>query len=251
VTIDLTGRGIRAVILDIEGTTTPMAFVAEVLFPFARAHLREFLESPRHAEDMAEVVRRLSAEHAADLHAGAAPPRWAPSSQNDRDGLPAYVEWLMDRDRKSPGLKLLQGLIWQRGYQAGQLRGQVYPDVPPAIRRWRAAGVMVAIYSSGSELAQRRLFESTPAGDLTPLLSGFFDTSVGAKTSVESYARIAERLGQQSGACVFISDVTMELTAAKAAGFETALSLRPGNAIQPDAAGWRTIHTFDGIIVGP
>ena len=170
------------------------------------------------------------------------PPRAGlrPTSATGRS--PAYVDWLMDRDRKSPGLKLLQGLIWERGYQAGELRGEVYPDVAPAIRRWRDAGIVVAIYSSGSELAQRLLFESTPAGDLTPLLSGFFDTAVGAKTSVDSYTHIAQRLGEPPNACLFISDVTSELNAARAAGFATVLSLRPGNVRQPDAAAWPAIH---------
>ena len=117
---------------------------------------------------MAEVRRLLAREHADDLARGEAVPDGALDSS---DAIAPYVTWLMDRDRKSPGLKLLQGQIWEAGYRAGELRGQVYPDVPPAIRRWRAAGLRVAIYSSGSELAQRRLFESTEHGDLTPLLS--------------------------------------------------------------------------------
>ena len=105
-----------------------------------------------------------------------------------------YCEWLMDRDRKSPGLKLVQGLTWERGYQAGELRGVVYPDVAPAMRQWKEAGLLVAIYSSGSELSQRRLFESVADGDLTPLISAFFDTAVGAKTDPASYRRIVAAL---------------------------------------------------------
>ena len=151
----------------------------------------------------------------------------------------------MDRDRKSPGLKLLQGLIWEAGYRAGELRGQVYPDVPPAIRRWRAAGLRVAIYSSGSELAQRRLFESTEHGDLTPLLSGFFDTGVGAKVASDSYARIAAALDVPPAAILFVSDVTRELTAAREAGLQVVLSIRPGNSAQPGSEAFERIESFD------
>jgi enolase-phosphatase E1 len=143
------------------------------------------------------------------------------------DAIAPYVTWLMDRDRKSPGLKLLQGQIWEAGYRAGELRGQVYPDVPPSIRRWRAAGLRVAIYSSGSELAQRRLFESTEHGDLTPVLSGFFDTG-SARSGVRGYGRIASARRAPSP-IVFVSDVTRADGRAEA-GVHVVLSLRPGNS---------------------
>ncbi|MFI5176997.1 MAG: acireductone synthase [Vicinamibacterales bacterium] len=241
-------RAIQVVLLDIEGTTTPIAFVHEVLFPFARTHLREFLRAHAGAPEVADAVRLLAVEHDHDLAGGGQPPAWSGSAASPAlEPLATYVEWLMDRDRKSPGLKLLQGRIWEDGYQAGTLRGQVYPDVTPAIRRWRAAGRRVAIYSSGSELAQRRLFESTEHGDLTPLLAGFFDTAVGAKVSAASYTRIAERLGVAPGAIHFVSDVTTELTAAREAGAAVVLSLRPGNSPQPDAEGYRSIRSFDEI----
>ena len=155
----------------------------------------------------------------------------------------------MDRDRKSPALKELQGHIWERGYQEGRLRGQVYPDVPAAIRRWRDAGLVVAIYSSGSELAQRRLFESTEHGDLTPVLSAFFDTRVGPKMESESYTRIAERLGLRPNEILFISDVTKELAAARGAGLAAILSVRPGNPVQPDSDQYEQVQTFEGITV--
>jgi enolase-phosphatase E1 len=150
----------------------------------------------------------------------------------------------MDRDRKSPGLKLAQGLIWEDGYQGGELRGQVYDDVPPAMRAWRDAGLDIAIYSSGSELAQRRLFESVPDGNLTPMIRAFFDTRVGAKVEPASYVRIAEALGRAPGEILFVSDVTRELAAARAAGLQVVLSLRPGNATQADAAAYRAIRSF-------
>ena len=179
--IALAARGVRVVLLDIEGTTTPISFVHDVLFPYARA--------------------RIGAEwHAA-----------------------------MDRDEKSSELKRLQGLIWEQGYRAGELHGEVFPDVAPAIRRWRAAGLRVAIYSSGSELAQRLLFGSTPDGDLTPLIDGFFDTSVGAKKVAASYGEIARRLGCDPREMLFVSDISAELAAAREAGCQVVLSVRPGN----------------------
>jgi len=153
----------------------------------------------------------------------------------------------MDRDRKSPGLKLMQGLIWEDGYRAGQLRGHVFEDVPGAIRRWHDAGFAVAIYSSGSELAQRRLFESTDHGDLTPLLAGFFDTRVGAKIESASYVEIARRLHCEPRAVLFVSDVVAELTAANHAGMQTLLSRRPGNPPQPADADLPSIASFDEI----
>jgi enolase-phosphatase E1 len=159
----------------------------------------------------------------------------------------AYAHWLMDQDRKSSALKRLQGLVWERGYQAGELRGQIYPDVAPAIERWHGDGLAVAIYSSGSALAQRRLFESTPAGDLTAFLSGFFDTAVGHKISSESYTRIAALLRLRPAEMLFVSDVVTELRAARHAGCQVALSVRPGNPPQPDASGFTAVKSFDEI----
>ena len=160
--------------------------------------------------------------------------------------MASYVESLMDRDRKSPGLKLLQGLIWEDGYRAGVLKGEVFADVPPALQRWRDAGVDVAIYSSGSELAQQLIFGSTADGDLTRFISRFFDTAVGAKNAPASYRRIAAELGRAPHRLLFISDVTSELDAAAAAGCAVALCVRPGNRPQPDHA-YPTISSFDEI----
>jgi enolase-phosphatase E1 len=242
VTVRLAARGVGCVLLDIEGTTTPISFVHEVLFPFARTHLDGFLQSERQSPGLRGILDTLIAEHAADVARGDAPPA------RDVDDWPAsYLRWLMDRDRKSPALKQLQGLIWERGYQAGELRGQVFPDVPPAIHGWRAAGIDVAIYSSGSELAQRRLFESISDGDLTQSLSAFFDTRVGAKQSVESYRNIARALGRDPASILFVSDVTTELTAARGAGMQVLLSVRPGNAAQGDGEQFEAVTSFDEI----
>lgn len=242
---------VRLVLLDIEGTTTPIAFVHDVLFPFARRRLAEWLARHAGTDVRRDVVETLRTEHAADRAHGARVPDWPVerTSRGDDEAAVAYGLWLMDRDRKSPALKHWQGLIWEEGYQAGLLQGQVYADVPPAIRQWRANGVDVAIYSSGSELAQRRLFASTPDGDLTPLFSGFFDTAVGPKVEASSYRRIVSALAHDPVSTLFVSDVTRELDAAEAAGCQTRLCLRPGNAVQPDAARYVSVTSFAAISV--
>jgi enolase-phosphatase E1 len=245
VTIRLGARGVGCVLLDIEGTTTPISFVHDVLFQFARQHLDEFLHTERDSPQHADIVRRLTAEHASDVARGEAPP--SPGGADDETWVAAYSRWLMDRDRKSPGLKLLQGLIWERGYRAGLLRGQVFDDVPPAIRRWQEGGIDVAIYSSGSALAQRRLFESTGAGDLTPFMTAFFDTAFGAKIASESYRTIARALERDPANILFVSDVTTELSAARTAGLQVLLSLRPGNPVQPSADQFESVSSFEEI----
>ena len=238
----------RAILLDIEGTTTRIAFVHDVLFPFARVRLGAFLERARDTPAVGLVLTLLVAEHLSDRQRGESPP-----PLELRDGSPSrasavgYLEWLMDRDRKSPALKDLQGLIREDGYRAGALTGEVFPDVAPAIRRWRAAGIDVAIYSSGSELAQRLLFGSTPEGDLTPLLSGFFDTRVGAKSDAASYARIAAALGHTPADVLFLSDVTAELDAAREAGADTVLVTRPVNS-QMMSGLHRVVASFDQVL---
>jgi 2,3-diketo-5-methylthio-1-phosphopentane phosphatase len=240
-------EGIQVILLDIEGTTTPVAFVHERLFAHAREHLDRYLAGSFETPAVQAIVRQLTAEH--DRDRGAADlPKWRDDSRNaERDSVAAYTRWLMDRDRKSPGLKSLQGLIWQAAYEAGDLHGEVFDDVPRAMARWRKAGLGVAIYSSGSELAQRLLFGSTQHGDLTPFITGFFDTAVGAKTAADSYRRIADALGCQPNGLLFISDVTAELAAAAEAGCQVRLCMRPGNAPSSDADRHARIRSFDEI----
>jgi enolase-phosphatase E1 len=244
VTFALEQRAVRAILLDIEGTTTPVAFVYNVLFPFARQHLREYLRDPARREKVDDVLTRLRAEWDADGAARGAVPSW---SEADPESAAAYLEWLMDRDVKSPALKLLQGHIWEGGYRSGTLIGQVFPDVPPAFVRWRGEGVTIAIYSSGSVLAQQLLFGATAAGDLTTFISAFFDTSVGAKRWPDSYRRIAEALQCVSGDVLFVSDMPAELDAARAAGLQVVLAVRPGNQ-EVEYAEADTIRTFDQIV---
>jgi enolase-phosphatase E1 len=237
--VSLEAVRLRAIVLDIEGTTTPVTFVYEVLFPFARARVAEFLNRNWNSPPCRATVAALADERAA--HTGA-----LASSPFTPGDVVTYVHWLMDRDRKSPGLKALQGLIWREGYQARELRGQVFDDVPRALERWRSEGLGVHIYSSGSVLAQQLLFQSTQAGDLTPLLDGYFDTAIGAKTSSDSYVAILARLGLSSAQALFVSDVVAELDAARGAGFRTALCVRNG-ARAPENAAHQIIHSFDEI----
>ena len=231
---------VRAILLDIEGTTTPIAFVHEVLFSYARTHLRDFLTSNADSAEVRADVAVLREEHAADVGNNNQPPAID-------EGIAVYVEWLIERDRKSTGLKSLQGKIWRRGYADGSLKSQVYDDVAPAFERWRAKGLSVNIFSSGSVLAQQLLFAHTNAGDLTKFIENYFDTNVGKKGEAESYRRIAEALRLRAGDVLFISDVVAELDAASEAGMQALLSIRPGNPPQNNTDRYRAIHSFDEI----
>lgn len=228
-----------AIILDIEGTTTPIDFVYEVLFPFARRNFPAFL---RAGSSDPEIIGEIEALHEEHRHDPEQPPAWDDS--NEIDSALDYVLWLMDRDRKSTGLKSLQGKIWEQGYSSGELTSEIYPDVKPAMEEWKRLGLRIAIYSSGSVLAQKLLFGHTADGDLTPLIDAWFDTRVGAKREVESYTRIADSLGIDPAEILFVSDVTAELDAAQKAGMKTALSIRPGNPPQPDAGGFQVVRSF-------
>ncbi|HKS10852.1 MAG TPA: acireductone synthase [Pyrinomonadaceae bacterium] len=233
--------GIRGIVLDIEGTTTPIAFVHDVLFSYARTHVKDYLAKHAATDDVRKDVELLREEHAADLRNGNQPPPLT----NAIDSVVSYSSWLIDLDRKSTGLKSLQGKIWHEGYSDGTLRSQVFPDVAPAFARWRVSGLTISIFSSGSVLAQQLLFAHTEAGDLTSFISNYFDTSVGKKGEAESYRRIAETIGLPPSEVLFISDVVSELSAAGEAGMKTVLSIRPGNQPQEDAAQYQTVETFD------
>lgn len=257
-TVSLSALQIGALVLDIEGTTTPVAFVYEVLFPFARSHVAAYLAREGELAACRAAVERLREERATDIAQGLYPSEVAQDfspAVTAQDFSPAvvaqefgpaevvaYVHWLMDRDRKSPGLKALQGLIWQEGFRSGELRGQVYPDVAPAFERWRARGLDIHIYSSGSVLAQQLLLGSTNAGNLTAFLRGHFDTEVGPKTSPDSYRLIAERIEVPPSHTLFVSDVVAELDAASAAGLRTALCVR--GDVPPDAKGYPVVRSF-------
>jgi enolase-phosphatase E1 len=239
---------VRGILLDIEGTTTPIAFVHEVLFSYARAHARHFLTTNFDSEEVRADVALLRQEHAADLSKAPKPPLLVNDSPDSEiESIAAYIEWLIALDRKSTGLKSLQGKIWRQGYLEGSLKSQVFADVPPAMERWDAEGLSISIFSSGSVLAQQLLFAHTDTGDLTKFIDDYFDTNVGKKAEAESYSRIAATLNLQPGEILFISDVVGELDAAKEAGMKTLLSIRPGNPPQESAENHQAIHSFDEV----
>lgn len=231
------------ILLDIEGTTTPIDFVFGVLFPFARDHLDAFFAQQGQQPEVQADLQQLRQEYEIDLTQDNETPSWQGS---EPEAAIAYIQHLIAIDRKSTGLKSLQGKIWEMGYCAGKLRSRLFPDVKPAFQRWVASGKHLYIFSSGSVPAQKLLFRYTEEGDLTPFLSGYFDTRTGPKKETPSYTKIAEGIGVAPSAILFISDVTAELKAAKGARLQTLFSMRPGNR-SFDAEGFAAIQTFDGV----
>lgn len=219
----------RLLLLDIEGTTTPIDFVYGTLFPFASARAEKFLAQHSEEDGIRSLMDALRGQREADARQHSGVPPWREASARERvASAAAYVRWLIERDSKFTALKSLQGRIWEAGYRRGELRGAVYPDVAPAFARWRAQGRRIAIFSSGSILAQKLLFAHSTAGDLTAFLDSYFDTSTGPKLEVESYRRIAAAVGVSPAEVLFLSDVTGELDAARDAEMATVQSLRPG-----------------------
>jgi enolase-phosphatase E1 len=188
----------KAILLDIEGTTTSIAYVADVLFPYARARIPGWV--PIHREELAPVIAAM-------------PPG---------DPVATLLAW-MDVDAKETALKHIQGRIWREGYEAGELKAHVYPDTPEALKRWSEAGIKICIYSSGSIEAQKLIFGHSEAGDLTGYLSDYFDTTTGPKREAESYSKIAAALSLDPADILFVSDVAAETDAAKSAGLRALL----------------------------
>lgn len=239
---------IRAILLDIEGTTTPVDFVFKILFPFASARVESFLHTHRADPEVAAAIEALRDAREREAQRDATVPEWNDASAEARvKSAAAFCRWLIECDRKLTPLKTLQGRIWQEGYRSGALRGEVYPDIAPALARWREQGRDIAIFSSGSVLAQKLLFAHSTAGDLTPHLRAYFDTSTGAKQEEASYRRIAESLGRAAQEILFISDVVAEVAAAQRAGYQVLLCVRPG-AQEPRGHGFAVIHSFDEVL---
>ena len=239
-TFRLHERGVRVVLLDIEGTTTPMSFVYDVLFPYARERLAGYLRAHISEDELRDVLATLRVEWHEDARKGQEPPPWPLA---DVPSAARYLEWLMERDRKSPSLKRIQGDIWKSGFDAGELRGELFPDVAPAFTRWKASGVDIAIYSSGSVLAQKLIFEDTLA-----LISAFFDTAVGPKRSAHSYKKIAREMHRPAEQMLFVSDVPEELNAALDAGYQILLAVRPGNRPVEGPETLDEVSSFDEIV---
>lgn len=263
-------------LLDVEGTVAPLTLTSEVLFPYARAHFEAFLR-----QNIAEFEAKGDALEPRDIGEGTVlwdlamlrrenreerdpeAPQILPDSvaelgsrsdggllsMSPAFGIPRilkYIYWLMDRDRKSTALKSLQGKIWKEGFESGELEGTLFDDVPDAFRRW-SAEARVAIYSSGSVEAQKLFFRHSTAGDLTPLITAYFDTRTGPKAEPASYATIAAAMDVAPHDVLFSSDSVRELDAARGAGCGTRLVMRPGNASVKDAHGHSAVESFAGL----
>ncbi|MGQ0621426.1 MAG: acireductone synthase [Panacagrimonas sp.] len=224
----------KAILTDIEGTTSSIDFVHQTLFPYARRHLRAFLRE--HSGDVAvqQLIDDVEAIEHRDL------------SLNE---VTEVLERWIAEDRKFTPLKTLQGMIWKQGYAAGELKGHVYPDAPAALRRWRARGLQLFVYSSGSVEAQKLIFGHTESGDLTPLFSGYFDTRVGGKRESVSYAAILEQIGLPGSEVLFLSDIGEELDAARVAGLNTCQLVRDDKVVRfPAHDGAQDFDRIDSLI---
>jgi len=245
----LASREIRGILLDIEGTTTPISFVHEVLFSYAREHVRDYLATHFAEPEVKTDVAGLRDEHAIDIERGLRPPPLIDDTLDSAiNSLTEYVHWLIDRDRKSGPLKSLQGRIWKGGYLDGSLKAQVYADVAPALSRWQQAGLTINIFSSGSKLAQQLLFSHTERGDLTEFIDNYFDTTIGPKMDGSSYQRIASALVMPESEILFVSDSLPELDAAREAGMQTAWCVRSQDENEKSASNHQVVRTFDDII---
>ena len=198
----------RAILTDIEGTTSSIAFVAETLFPYARERLPAFVAA--HPDETAPILAEVAA-----IEPG--------------DPVATLTRWI-DEDRKATPLKTLQGMIWADGYRERAFTGHIYPDAVVALRRWHAAGIALYVFSSGSVAAQKLLFGHSDAGDLTPLFSGYFDTTTGPKREAASYQAIANAIGLAADEIMFLSDTPREIAAAREAGLSALLIDRDGGA---------------------
>jgi enolase-phosphatase E1 len=223
---------IRAVLTDIEGTTSSISFVKDVLFPFAKSRLADFVAA--NAADPAVAAVLAEARQLAE------------QPGLDQAGTIALLQGWIDEDRKAKPLKTLQGMIWEDGYRSGALKGDVYPDAVAGLTAWKQAGLSLYVYSSGSVLAQKLIFGFTHSGDLTPLFSGYFDTAIGSKLEAASYAAIASEIGLAPAEILFLSDNTKELDAARETGMKT-IALDRGEVVIPPEQTHPVVQTFDAI----
>lgn len=206
------------ILTDIEGTTSSISFVKDVLFPYARRELPRFVHEHGHEPDVRHWLDVVAVEH---------------GSICSDDVIVETLQGWIDQDRKHTALKALQGMLWREGYERGDYRAQVYPDAAEALQRWHEAGYSLAVYSSGSVAAQKLLFHYSEAGDLRPVFSTYFDTEVGHKRSADSYRLIADSLNHRPEDIVFLSDVVEELDAARDAGLRTVMLDRREDYPQP------------------
>lgn len=207
---------LKAIITDIEGTTSSIDFVHQTLFPYAKKHLRAFLTANGHLPEVQVQLQAVAADYGSTL--------------NLEQAIATLEQW-MQEDRKATPLKALQGMIWAQGYANGELTGHVYADTPEYLRKWHAQGLQLYVYSSGSTAAQKLIFGHTAYGDLTPLFSGYFDTRVGGKRDSQSYANILANIKIDAAHVLFLSDIVEELDAAKAVGITSVQLIRDETAV--------------------
>jgi len=224
----------RAILTDIEGTTSSISFVKDVLFPYARAHLASFVAEHGDEPDVAHWLAATAQE--ADL------------DPSDRDAIVATLRRWIDEDRKATPLKALQGMIWLAGYRDGAYQAHVYPEVAGRLRAWKAQGLPLYVYSSGSVPAQKLFFRYSEAGDLSALFDGHFDTEIGGKREADSYARISAAIGVAPADILFLSDIVEELDAARSAGLQTTWLCRAPLQC-PAGSAHRCATDFDAIRV--
>ncbi len=229
----------RAILTDIEGTTSSISFIKDVLFPYARNALPGFVATHRSNPEVRKWLDAVAIEH---------------GSICSDDVIVETLQGWIDQDRKHTALKALQGMIWEAGYRDAELAAPIYADASTALRSWHAAGLPLHVYSSGSVPAQKLFFGHSDAGDLTPLFSGWYDTEVGGKRDAASYVAIAERIGLPASEILFLSDVVEELDAAGLAGMQTVLVDRLEDYAQPRlgaaAHGHRRVTSFADIQLG-
>lgn len=221
----------KAIVTDIEGTTTSLSFVKDVLFPYARAHLAEFVRGHQHRPAVRE---QLQAVHAAVGRA-----------LSLDETIAQLLSWIAE-DKKITPLKTLQGMIWEEGYRRGDFTGHLYEDAARRLKQWHGQGLRLYVFSSGSVQAQRLLFGHSDYGDLTPLFSGYFDTQIGGKREPDAYFKIAAEAGFAPAEMLFLSDIEEELDAARAAGYKTIWLVREGDptphATHPQVRGFDEIQ---------
>lgn len=225
---------IKAIVTDIEGTTSSILFVKDVLFPYARANIADYVR--RHSDDpqVKALLDDVGKEVGAEL--------------STEQIIARLIQWI-DEDKKATPLKSLQGLIWEAGYRQGDFKGHVYPDAAEKLKAWKNQGLDLYIYSSGSVYAQKLLFAHTEYGDMTPLFSGYFDTHIGGKKEQQSYGNIAAQLATPANRLLFLSDIKEELDAAQAAGFATIWLVR--DSMPDPQAVHRQVNSFEQISVFP
>jgi enolase-phosphatase E1 len=226
-----TFRNVKCVLLDIEGTVSDIRFVYDIMFPYARSRASEFLQTQISDSAVQNAFSQMASDRGESLT------EWLGAPVPSVEHVPmivAAVHALMDTDSKSTGLKALQGLIWKSGFETGALRAELFPDVVPQLSAWHSSGIRLAIYSSGSVLAQKLFFRYTTQGNVATMLDGFFDTTIGKKQEAASYERIAHELGLKPNEVVFLSDVAAELDACRAVGMPGVATVRPNNKPLPE-----------------